>query len=56
MSDDNPPSSNAHKKGWFEKVSQLFQGEPQSRDELVEVIHDAEQREVISEEDRKSVV
>ncbi|ABO24792.1 CNNM family magnesium/cobalt transport protein CorC [Shewanella loihica] len=55
MSDDNPPSSNAHKKGWFEKVSQLFQGEPQSRDELVEVIHDAEQREVISEDTREMI-
>ena len=55
MSDDNPPSTNAHKKGWFEKVSQLFQGEPQSRDELVEVIHDAEQREVISEDTREMI-
>ncbi|MFV7786132.1 CNNM family magnesium/cobalt transport protein CorC [Shewanella marisflavi] len=55
MSDDNPPSTNAHKKGWLEKVSQLFQGEPQSRDELVEVIHDAEQREVISEDTREMI-
>ncbi|MCE9679024.1 CNNM family magnesium/cobalt transport protein CorC [Shewanella sp. AS1] len=55
MSDDIPPSTNAHKKGWFEKVSQLFQGEPQSRDELVEVIHDAEQREVISEDTREMI-
>ncbi|QYK02314.1 CNNM family magnesium/cobalt transport protein CorC [Shewanella psychrotolerans] len=55
MSDDIPPSTNAHKKGWFEKVSQLFQGEPQSRDELVEVIHDAELREVISEDTREMI-
>ncbi|MBL4815522.1 CNNM family magnesium/cobalt transport protein CorC [Shewanella sp.] len=55
MSDDIPPSTNAQKKGWFEKVSQLFQGEPQSRDDLVDVIHDAEQREVISEDTREMI-
>ncbi|SQH77985.1 putative protein involved in divalent ion export [Shewanella benthica] len=55
MSDDIPPSTNAQKKGWFEKISQLFQGEPQSRDDLVDVIHDAEQREVISEDTREMI-
>ncbi|QFU24018.1 CNNM family magnesium/cobalt transport protein CorC [Shewanella eurypsychrophilus] len=55
MSDDIPPSTSAQKKGWFEKVSQLFQGEPQSRDDLVDVIHDAEQREVISEDTREMI-
>ena len=55
MSDDIPPSTNAQKKGWFEKESQLFQGEPQSRDDLVDVIHDAEQREVISEDTREMI-
>ncbi len=55
MSDDIPPSTSAHKKSWFEKVSQLFQGEPQNRDELVEVIHDAELREVISEDTREMI-
>ncbi len=55
MSDDIPPSTSAPKKSWFDKVSQLFQGEPQNRDELVEVIHDAEQREVISEDTREMI-
>ncbi|RTR26632.1 CNNM family magnesium/cobalt transport protein CorC [Shewanella atlantica] len=55
MSDDIPPSTGAPKKGWLEKVSQLFQGEPQSRDDLVDVIHDAEQREVISEDTREMI-
>ncbi|ABV38078.1 CBS domain containing protein [Shewanella sediminis HAW-EB3] len=55
MSDDIPPSTSAQKKGWLEKVSQLFQGEPQSRDDLVDVIHDAEQREVISEDTREMI-
>lgn len=55
MSDDIPPSTSAQKKGWLEKVSQLFQGEPQNRDDLVEVIHDAEQRELISEDTREMI-
>jgi len=55
MSDDIPPSTSAQKKSWLEKVSQLFQGEPQSRDDLVDVIHDAEQREVISEDTREMI-
>lgn len=55
MSDDIPPSTNAYKKGWLEKVSQLFQGEPQSREELVEVIHGAKLREVISEDTREMI-
>ena len=55
MSDDIPPSTNAQKKGWLDKVSQLFQGEPQNREDLVDVIHDAEQREVISEDTREMI-
>ncbi len=55
MSDDIPPSSNAQRKSWLEKVSQLFQGEPRSRDDLVDVIHDAELREVISEDTREMI-
>ncbi|WP_025821533.1 CNNM family magnesium/cobalt transport protein CorC [Shewanella marina] len=55
MSDDIPPSTNAHKKGWFDKVSQLFQGEPQNREDLVDVIHDAEMRDVITEDTREMI-
>ncbi|WOT05934.1 CNNM family magnesium/cobalt transport protein CorC [Shewanella youngdeokensis] len=55
MSDDIPPSTNASKKGWLVKVSQLFQGEPQNREDLVDVIHDAELREVISEDTREMI-
>ncbi|WP_299002106.1 CNNM family magnesium/cobalt transport protein CorC [uncultured Shewanella sp.] len=55
MSDDIPPSTNAPKKGWLDKVSQLFQGEPQNREELVDVINDAEQREVITEDTREMI-
>lgn len=55
MSDDIPPSTNAPKKNWFDRVSQLFQGEPQNREELVEVIHDAEQRDLITEDTREMI-
>lgn len=55
MSDDIPPSTHAHRRNWFEKVSQFFQGEPQNREELVEVIHDAEQRDLISEDTREMI-
>lgn len=55
MSDDIPPSTSAQKKGWLEKVSQLFQGEPQNREDLVEVIQDAEERDVITEDTREMI-
>lgn len=48
MSDDNANSSQGSSgKSWFGRLAQLFQGEPQNRDDLVEVIQDAEQRELI---------
>ena len=55
MSDDTPPSTNAHKKGWLDRFSQLFQGEPQNREDLVDVIHDAEQRDLITEDTREMI-
>ncbi|MEC4728727.1 CNNM family magnesium/cobalt transport protein CorC [Shewanella sp. D64] len=55
MSDDIPPSTSAQKKSWLEKVSQLFQGEPQTRNDLVDVIHGAELREVISQDTREMI-
>ena len=50
MSDDIPPSTNAHKKSWFDKINQLFQGEPQNREDLVDVIAGAEMRDLITED------
>jgi magnesium and cobalt transporter len=55
MSDDNPPSTNAYKKNWFERVGQLFQGEPQNREDLVEVIDGAEMRDLITEDTREMI-
>ena len=49
MSEDNPPStSGSANKGWIEKIVQSFTGEPKNKEELFEVITDAEQREVIN--------
>lgn len=46
--DDNPHSSNgSSSKGWIDKIVQTFTGEPQSREELVDVIAEAEQKDVI---------
>ncbi|BEU02578.1 cobalt transporter [Agarivorans sp. OAG1] len=56
MSDDNPHSSNGSaKKGWIDKIVQLVQGEPKSKEELVEVIQDANQRELIDQNTREMI-
>lgn len=56
MSDDQPApndSTNPTKKGFFSLLlSQLFHGEPKSRDELVELIRDSEQNELIDPDTR----
>ncbi|WP_153912812.1 CNNM family magnesium/cobalt transport protein CorC [Shewanella sp. TC10] len=53
MSDDIPPSTNARKKNWIDKLGQMFQGEPQNREDLVEVIAGAEERDLITEDTRE---
>ncbi len=51
MSDDNPHSSNgSSNKSLWTKVAQVFTGEPQNKDQLVEVLNDAEDRELIRPE------
>jgi magnesium and cobalt transporter len=54
MSEDNPPSTNGSaNKGWIEKIVQTFAGEPKNKTELVDVITDAQQRDVINPETRE---
>lgn len=49
MSDDNPHStSGSTNKGWLDKIVQTFAGEPRNKDELVDLISDAEQRDIIN--------
>ncbi len=48
MNDENPQSGNgSSNKSWVEKIAQFFQGEPKNREELADVIQDAEERELI---------
>lgn len=56
MSEDNPPStSGSANKGWIDKIVQTFAGEPRNKEELFEVISDAEQREVINPETKEMI-
>ena len=56
MSDDNSHSTNGSSgKSWFEKLKLSFSGEPQSKQDLVEVITEAEQRELIDPQTREMI-
>ena len=51
MSEDNPHSSNgSSKKNFFEKIIQVFTGEPKNKEELVEVLNYAKDRDLIKPE------
>lgn len=48
MNDDKPhPSSGSPKRTWAQKLLQAFNGEPSTREELVDLIQDAEHRDLI---------
>jgi magnesium and cobalt transporter len=56
MSDDNPHSTNgSSNKSWLDKLSQTFRGEPRNKEELSEVISDAEQRDLIDPQTREMI-
>lgn len=44
-----------HHEKWLERLSHLFQGEPKDRNDLVEVIQDAEERDVIDEDTKEMI-
>ncbi|MCF6437065.1 MULTISPECIES: CNNM family magnesium/cobalt transport protein CorC [Pseudoalteromonas] len=51
MSDDNSQSSQGSSgKTWLGRITQMLQGEPQNKEELVEVIADAQERSLIDPE------
>lgn len=50
MSDDKPPSTQPQQKGWMEKISHFLIGEPQDRDELLEILREARKRSVLDSE------
>lgn len=56
MSDDNPHSTNGSaNKGWFDSITQAFRAEPRNKEELSEVISDAEQRELIDPQTKEMI-
>ncbi|RUO80459.1 magnesium/cobalt transporter CorC [Idiomarina tyrosinivorans] len=56
MTDDNPHSSNGSSgKSWAAKLLQVFTGEPKSREELVDLIQDAEERDLIDNDTKEMI-
>lgn len=56
MSDDHPHSTNGSaSKSWATKLLQLFTGEPNSREELVDMIQDAEERDLIDNDTKEMI-
>ena len=56
MSDDNSQTSQGSSgKTWLGKITQMLQGEPQNREELAEVIADAQIRDVIDPETKEMI-
>jgi magnesium and cobalt transporter len=56
MSDDNSHSSNGtSSKSFLSKILQAFTGEPQNKEELVELLNDAQSRELIKPETKQMI-
>lgn len=56
MSDDNPHSANgSSQKSWAARLLQVFAGEPKSREELVDLIQDAEERDLIDNDTKEMI-
>lgn len=56
MSDDNSQSgSGSSRKSWAMRLLQSFNGEPTTREELVDLIHDAETRDVIDSDTKEMI-
>ncbi|NQY64597.1 MAG: CBS domain-containing protein [Alteromonadaceae bacterium] len=55
MSDDHPPSNGSPRKPFLNKILQLFTGEPKNQEELVEVLNDAQDRELIKPETKQMI-
>jgi len=53
--DDNPHSSNGSSRGWLDRLMQAFIGEPQNREELAEIISEAQQKDVIDPQTRNMI-
>lgn len=56
MSDDNPHSTNgSSKKSWLDNIINRFKGEPQNKEELSDLISDAQERELIDPQTKEMI-
>ncbi|TEW56637.1 magnesium/cobalt transporter CorC [Psychromonas sp. RZ22] len=55
MSEDYHSSNEQPKEGLLDKIGNLFQGEPKSQDELLDVIDSAKQRQVIDQKTKEMI-
>lgn len=55
MSDDKLDPPENPKTGLFDKIGNLFQGEPKNQEELLEIIHGAKNREVIDQKTKEMI-
>jgi magnesium and cobalt transporter len=56
MSEDNPPSTNgSSNKSWLANLLHTFKSEPKSKEELSEMISDAQQRELIDPQTQEMI-
>jgi magnesium and cobalt transporter len=47
MSDDKPPSSSPQRKRWVDRISQLFSGEPQDQEDLLDILREAKTKRLL---------
>lgn len=55
MSDDHPPSGRTTKKSWASRILQNFMTEPSSREDIVDIIQEAENRDVIDADTKEMI-
>ena len=55
MSEDQYSNNAQPKTGLFDKIGNLFQGEPKNQNELLEVIEGAKQRQVIDQKTKEMI-
>lgn len=50
MNDDLPGSTNPQQKGWMDRISHLLTGEPQDKDDLLEILREAQENRLLDKE------
>ena len=50
MNDDRPTSRPPSKKTFFERIGDVFTGEPKDREELLAIVHEAHQNEIVDDD------